>query len=576
MEETHYSTNEELQATLQELQDLQDQVNLLQLENEQLEAEKAVLYESLCSQTERLEEARNQVYKLKSLLFQESEEKVSDADTEKTHHEYLVDLLKSAQAEYDELVAKKEELVASANESRTKMMEIQTELESAVVNMKSLETKIMGLTDEKKQAEAALSETEKTVSALKIEVSVMKTQLEREQAKVTELVKDRDANATSELDVLLLEARQSKDKIEAEAVKLQEQLALSQLESSKLTDKIKRLEQEMASFKLESETSMKSVQSKLKSETAEKERLLKEVQTLEAMIHETEVKCLRHLEDKRELKASLNDLQKQLADEKSKASEVQKELQDIRNKFQQRQEEWKTFQDDLLTTVRVANDFKTEAQENMERILLRNKKMSERIPELEAEITRLKSCLPESPSATATDSSLMGPPVAVVPPVTPRRSMSVTPVCYTPPTRNSIRSVSLDPVSNSLVKTPLPRPSIAKWVDVRSASKMSVKTLIESLESSSKQAKAGKSPSDSKSPPSSLVGCSSVDSSPSVFSTPEANLIKASPDVKTGMQTPVGKSCLGEQTGSSSSSPLKSPLTLSAKKLDSLLRTNIG
>lgn len=61
MEETHYCTSEELQATLQELSDLQDTVNHLSLENEKLADEKQVLLESLCAQTEKLQNCRMQV-----------------------------------------------------------------------------------------------------------------------------------------------------------------------------------------------------------------------------------------------------------------------------------------------------------------------------------------------------------------------------------------------------------------------------------------------------------------------------------------------------------------------------------
>lgn len=45
MEETHYSTNEELQATLQELADLQNQVLELQHDNERLSDEKDVSFQ---------------------------------------------------------------------------------------------------------------------------------------------------------------------------------------------------------------------------------------------------------------------------------------------------------------------------------------------------------------------------------------------------------------------------------------------------------------------------------------------------------------------------------------------------
>lgn len=65
------STNEELQATLQELADLQTQLTELQTENERLSEEKGVLLESLCRQTEKLEDSRTKVDTLQELLLRE-------------------------------------------------------------------------------------------------------------------------------------------------------------------------------------------------------------------------------------------------------------------------------------------------------------------------------------------------------------------------------------------------------------------------------------------------------------------------------------------------------------------------
>ena len=52
---------EELEATLQELDDLQRSVCELTSDNEKLSDERAILLESLCTQTEKLEHARLQV-----------------------------------------------------------------------------------------------------------------------------------------------------------------------------------------------------------------------------------------------------------------------------------------------------------------------------------------------------------------------------------------------------------------------------------------------------------------------------------------------------------------------------------
>lgn len=91
MQETHYSTNEELQATLQELSDLQAQLTELQQENERLLEEKSVLLESLCRQTEKLEDSRTEVDTLKQLLYKDREGEI-ESSTER--EQKLVELLK--------------------------------------------------------------------------------------------------------------------------------------------------------------------------------------------------------------------------------------------------------------------------------------------------------------------------------------------------------------------------------------------------------------------------------------------------------------------------------------------------
>ena len=61
MEETHHSTNEELQATLQELADLQVQLNESQADNYKLNEEKLVVKRKLELRTEQFQQAREQV-----------------------------------------------------------------------------------------------------------------------------------------------------------------------------------------------------------------------------------------------------------------------------------------------------------------------------------------------------------------------------------------------------------------------------------------------------------------------------------------------------------------------------------
>lgn len=52
-------------------------------------------------------------------------------------------------------------------------------------------------------------------------------------------------------------------------------------------------------------------------------------------------------------------------------------------------EEWVQFQSDLLMTVRVANDFKTETQVAYENLVIDNKAQRDKIRNLEQEIIKL-------------------------------------------------------------------------------------------------------------------------------------------------------------------------------------------
>jgi len=52
--------------------------------------------------------------------------------------------------------------------------------------------------------------------------------------------------------------------------------------------------------------------------------------------------------------------------------------------------EWQQFQSDLLMTVRVANDFKTEAQHELEKLVLENKTLRDKNRSLESQVEKLK------------------------------------------------------------------------------------------------------------------------------------------------------------------------------------------
>lgn len=114
-----------------------------------------------------------------------------------------------------------------------------------------------------------------------------------------------------------------------------------------------------------------------------------ELQLVRDSLVELQAQCQRHLEDKRELKAALNEAQRRERDIQSRQYELERALTEERKLRQEEITEWEQFQTDLLMTVRVANDFKTEAQSELERVVMENKAQRDKLRALEAQLDKL-------------------------------------------------------------------------------------------------------------------------------------------------------------------------------------------
>lgn len=244
MEETHYSTNEELQATLQELADLQNQVLELQTDNERLSDEKDVIFQSLCRQTEKLEDSRTQVDTLQKLLLRDPDEQ-DPACSER--EQKLVDVLKNAQEEREGLLIKQEELNSNLNEIKQSMESSQINNERLKERISVLESTIDASTADRKEIEKELTNVREEASAKQIEISRLSTLLENARSKIDEMENDRAlarAGEKSDLGELLDIARKEKDYLEIEVATLQEQLSKSQNEAQRLRDQLAGITEE--------------------------------------------------------------------------------------------------------------------------------------------------------------------------------------------------------------------------------------------------------------------------------------------------------------------------------------------
>jgi hypothetical protein len=116
-----------------------------------------------------------------------------------------------------------------------------------------------------------------------------------------------------------------------------------------------------------------------------------ELQLVRDSLAELQSQCQRHLEDKREMKAVLSELQRREREAQGRQCEVECALAEERKLRQEEAAEWQQFQTDLLMTVRVANDFKTEAQSELERVVMENKAQRDKLRALEAQLDKLNN-----------------------------------------------------------------------------------------------------------------------------------------------------------------------------------------
>ncbi|XP_015116977.1 cytospin-A isoform X2 [Diachasma alloeum] len=395
MEETHYSTNEELQATIQELSDLQAQLSELQTDNERLTEEKAVLLESLCRQTEKLEDSRSKVDTLQGLLLREEKPQDSSKGYNTEREQKLVDLLKSAQEERESLLQKLEELSSELKVLRSSAEASTGEAERLAKRVHHLEVAVEAGSAERKQLDVELVGARQESANRNIEISRLATLLENARAKIEELEQSRQVESKSEADELLDAARREKDTLETQAAALQEQLARSHCDHDRLRDQYSQLQEECKVTRNNAKSAIDDLEYRLSQLKEERLSVNTELQLVRDSLAELQAQCQRHLEDKRELKAALSEAQRREREAQLRQYELERSLNEEKKLRQSESAEWEQFQNDLLMTVRVANDFKTEAQSELERVVMENKTLRDRLRALEGQVEKLNKARSE-------------------------------------------------------------------------------------------------------------------------------------------------------------------------------------
>lgn len=94
------------------------------------------------------------------------------------------------------------------------------------------------------------------------------------------------------------------------------------------------------------------------------------------------------MDDKAQLENLLSETQRHLVETERRLNEKSEKLESEIAARRVENEEWEQFQQDLLVSVRVANDFKTEAQLAHEQLALDNKLLRDKIRGMESQIEK--------------------------------------------------------------------------------------------------------------------------------------------------------------------------------------------
>lgn len=227
MEESHHSTAEELQATLQELADQQQVVQEFTAENERLSEEKSLLQTSLQQQRERVELLAQKNETLLQRLrehVQSQEVEASRASRAAELEQRLAEQVESSRFEREKLVDIQQQLTGSLRALEKEHQEAQAAVRGFKDELEILQQRLEREKESGVEAARLAVEHHQAVEALRVENECLKAQVETERQKVLELNAVQSASNSTELQALLKVAHMDRDKLEISCIELRQEL----------------------------------------------------------------------------------------------------------------------------------------------------------------------------------------------------------------------------------------------------------------------------------------------------------------------------------------------------------------
>ncbi|KAI3372255.1 hypothetical protein L3Q82_022766 [Scortum barcoo] len=395
MEENQHSTAEELQATLQELADLQQITQELNGENERLGEEKVILMDSLCQQSDKLELYGRQIEYLRSLLEEHHISYVLEEDIKSGRYLELeqryADLADNARFEREQLLGVQQHL------SNTLKMAEQdnAEAQEMIGALKERNHQMERIMESERQGRAAMAaaveEYKAAVSSDQAELSRCRAQLDQERQKVAELYSLHTAGDKNDICQLLEGVRLGKEEAEAKAAKLQEELEQAHSELTRLQETFSKLDREYRDFQEQVQQQMAEQERALEKQRVELQEKETEIADMKETIFELEDEVEQHRALKLHDNLIITDLENSVKKLQDQKHDMEREIKILHRRLREESMEWRQFQADLQTAVVIANDIKSEAQEEIGDLRRRLQEAQEKNEKLSKELDEVKS-----------------------------------------------------------------------------------------------------------------------------------------------------------------------------------------
>uniref|UniRef100_A0A673ZW56 Cytospin-A n=1 Tax=Salmo trutta TaxID=8032 RepID=A0A673ZW56_SALTR len=395
MEENQHSTAEELQATLQELADLQQITQELNGENERLGEEKVILMDSLCQQSDKLEHYGRQIEYFRSLLDDHHvsyglEEDIKSGRYMELEQRY-VDLADNARFEREQLLGVQQHLSNTLKMAEQDNAEAQEVIGALKERNHHMERIMESERQDRGAMVAALEEYKAAVSSDQVELSRCRAQLDQERQKVAELYSIHNSGDKSDICQLLEGVRLDKEEAEGRAAKLQEDLGHACSDVTRLQDTLNKLDGEYQDFQEQVQKQMAEQKRGLEKQRGELLEKETEIGDMKETIFELEDEVEQHRAVKLHDNLIITDLENSVKKLQDQKHDMEREMKILHRRLREESAEWRQFQADLQTAVVIANDIKSEAQEEIGDMRHRLREAQEKNEKLSKELDEVKN-----------------------------------------------------------------------------------------------------------------------------------------------------------------------------------------